>query len=66
LSVLFYHAKFQDTALKYASDTEQLTVADGRQNDTANENIKTHDGKVAENESMCTKACPYECHKLLE
>jgi len=25
------------------NDSEQLTVGHGRQNDTANENIKTHD-----------------------
>ena len=63
---MFYHAKFQDPAWKYASDSEQLTVAHGRQNDTANENIKTHDGKVAEKDSMCIKARSSDCHKLLE
>jgi len=53
---LFYHAKFQDPGLKYVSDSEQLTVERGRQNGTANENIKTRDEDVAEDENMCIKA----------
>jgi hypothetical protein len=52
--------------IKVFSDSEQLTVAHGRKNDTTNGNIKIHDGKVAENGSMCIKARSLDCHKLLE